>query len=121
MKRICFAVCGILAAVFAGCPNASREGLVFTRYGRGYMVTRFRSTETEVFIPPVHNRRPVTSIGEAAFAGSSSFDPGQLTSVIIPNSVTSIGDSAFAWNQLTSVTIGNSVTSIGNRAFLINN
>ncbi|MDY4854374.1 MAG: leucine-rich repeat domain-containing protein, partial [Prevotella sp.] len=41
-----------------------------------------------------------------------------LTSVTIPNSVTSIGGSAFAWcESLTSVTIPNSVTSIGNEAF----
>jgi hypothetical protein len=55
----------------------------------------------------------VTSIGEFAFADSTS-----LTSVTIPNRVTSIGDDAF-YNcaSLTSVTIPNSVTSIGNYAF----
>ena len=41
-----------------------------------------------------------------------------LTSVAIPNSVTSIGDGAFVrCTGLTSVTIGNSVTSIGTNAF----
>ena len=41
-----------------------------------------------------------------------------MTSVTIPNSVTSIGDSAFTGcSGLTSVTIGNSVTSIGDYAF----
>ena len=41
-----------------------------------------------------------------------------LTSVTIPNSVTSIGNYAFRdCSGLTSVTIGNSVTSIGNSAF----
>lgn len=41
-----------------------------------------------------------------------------LTSVTIPNTVTSIGDNAFAWcSGLTSVTIPNSVTSIGYHAF----
>ncbi len=48
-----------------------------------------------------------------AFSGCSG-----LTSVTIPNSVTSIGGWAFrGCSGLTSVTIPNSVTSIGNRAF----
>jgi len=55
----------------------------------------------------------VTSIGNYAFYYCSS-----LTSVVIGNSVTSIGDRAFfGCSSLTSIEIPNSVTSIGNCAF----
>ena len=54
----------------------------------------------------------VTSIGNYAFNGSG------LTSITIPDSVTSIGDYAFqTCKSLTSITIPDSVTSIGDGAF----
>ena len=56
---------------------------------------------------------PVSIIGSSAFSYCSG-----LTSVTIPNSVTSIGSEVFCWcSGLTSVTIPNSVTSIGDGAF----
>ncbi len=55
----------------------------------------------------------VTSIGNYAFYNCSSF-----TSVVIPNSVTSLGSYAFyGCSGLESVTIGNDVTSIGTSTF----
>ena len=55
----------------------------------------------------------ITTIGNYAFDGCSG-----LTSVTIPNSVTTIGNSAFyGCDGLTSVIIPNGVTSIGNYAF----
>jgi hypothetical protein len=54
----------------------------------------------------------VTQIGDYAFSGCSG-----LTTVVIGNSVTSIGWGAFSGSGLTSVTMGNSVTSIGASAF----
>ena len=54
----------------------------------------------------------VTSISDFAFQSCVN-----LTCVIIPDSVTTIGDDAFKKSGITSVTIGNSVTSIGDCAF----
>ena len=55
----------------------------------------------------------VIRIGNKAF-----YDCSGLSTVSIPNSVTSIGDYAFHFcNKLTSVSIPNSVTSIGDYAF----
>ena len=45
------------------------------------------------------------------------FENKGLTSIIIPNTITTIEESAFYNNQLTSVTIPDSVTTIGGSAF----
>ena len=53
----------------------------------------------------------VTTIGDRAFQSNN------LSSVVIPDSVTTIGISAFESNKLTSVVIPGSVTTIGISAF----
>ena len=59
--------------------------------GTEYMVSRIdRSSNGSINIPSEHNGLPVTSIGGYAFSGS-----GDITSVVIPQSVTHIGPGAF--------------------------
>ena len=94
-----------------------------------------KSAQGAITIPSQIDGKPVTSIGRYAFRycidltsitipnsvtsiGSSAFENCSLTSITIPDSVTSIGAAAFQYCvSLTSVTIGNGVTSIGDSAF----
>ena len=56
--------------------------------------------------------------GTRLIGGGAFFECSSLTSITIPNSVTSIGNDAFrGCSSLTSITIPNSVKSIGDRAF----
>lgn len=57
----------------------------------------------------------VKSIGLEAFYGCT------LTSVTLPEELQSIGKSAFAYNNLTSVTLPDGLINIGNSAFCYNN
>ena len=61
----------------------------------------------------LNNTTGLTNIGDSTFK-----DCSNLTSIVIPDDVTSIDNYAFSGcSSLTSVTIGNGVTSIGNSAF----
>ena len=58
----------------------------------------------------------VTSIGVSAFTSSSTL--WKITSITIPNSITSIGEKAFyKCTMLTNITIPNSVISMGHDVF----
>ena len=90
------------------------QRLTYTRVGDGYVVTKCANNlKTEIVIPSEYKGKPVIGISDDAFKKCVS-----LTSVTIPDSVTSIGNSSFyGCSSLTRVTIGNSVTSIGSNAF----
>ena len=94
-------------------PNASFEGnYVFSVIDGTNTLCLYLGDETELTLPENFK-------GENYVIGARAFsDYTSLTSVTIPNSVTSIGDYAFSGcSGLTSVAIPNSVTSIGNSAF----
>ena len=107
---------GSCGANLIWCYNSTTHILTIT--GSGAMNDYSSSTDIPWFsyrseVTSVSLPDGLTSIGDAAFPVCTN-----LTSITIPYSVTSIGDRAFInCTGLTSVTIGNSVTSIGYRAF----
>ena len=84
------------------------------RYGDEYItITGFYGIPTNLIIPETIEGLPVKYIYGGAFS-----DCIYLMSVVIPDSVTSIGDSAFSGcTALTNITIPDSVTEISHSAF----
>ena len=102
-------------AVEDAAKDAANEQLfdfAFTPDNTAVIVIRYEGTAADVTIPSRYKGKPVTMIEHAAFHNSA------VTSVTIPDSVTSIPDSAFGFcSQLTNISIPNSVTYIGFSAF----
>ena len=94
--------------------NAPLFDFEFTPDNTAVIVTNYKynGAAADVTIPSRYKGKPVTTIGHAAFFNSA------VTSVTIPDSVTSISDDAFVnCPQLTNISIPNSVTYIGFSAF----
>lgn len=92
--------------------NAQLFDFKFILNDTAVIVIRYKGTAADVTIPSRYKGKPVTMIDHAAFHDSA------VTSVTIPDSVTSIPDDAFAYcSNLTNISIPNSVTFIGFSAF----
>lgn len=85
-----------------------------------YAVTGYSAdvrNPVDIIIPSTYKGLPVTAIAEKAFCGAS-YSPYPMTSVTIPDSITTIGKEAFKYcRRLYSLTIPDSVVSIGDKAF----
>lgn len=102
-------------AVEDAAKDAANEQLFdfeFTPDNTAVIVKHYRGAAADVTIPSCYKGKPVTAINNAAFPNSA------VTSVTIPDSITSIPDAAFVnCSQLTNISIPNSVTYIGFSAF----
>lgn len=89
------------------------ETLTFALKNGTYEVTGLGAdASTDVIIPSTYNGKSVTRIAAYAFEGTD------ITSVIIPGSVTAIGDGAFQnCESLTRVTLSEGLKTIGAGAF----
>lgn len=102
-------------AVEDAAKDAANEQLFdfnFILNNTAVVVISYKGTAADVTIPSRYKGKPVTAINNAAFPNSA------VTSVTIPDSITSIPDAAFVnCSQLTNISIPNSVTYIGFSAF----
>ena len=96
----------------AGLKVETRDGITIT----GYNI----EGGTDVVIPSQIYGKIVATIGASAFRDSDTGLGLGITSVIIPNTITSIGVSAFKGNKLTNVEIPSSISRIGDYAFADN-
>ena len=88
------------------------DGLIIADNFSRVTVTGYNGSATDVIIPKSYKGKPV-EIGSSAFKNCTS-----LTSITIPDGVTSIGNYAFEYcTSLASITIGDGVKSIGGSAF----
>lgn len=99
------------------CGQPASEGLDMVLISEGeYTVSGIGTcTDTEILIPTTYNGLPVVSVEASAFLNNTA-----ITSVVLPDSITSIGEKAFnGCESLTSVLFGKNsqLSSIGPGAF----
>ena len=102
--------------------TASITGLTFTLSsgGNSYLVAGESNTSPsgEVVIPNMYNGKPVSGFVAGTSSSPTFKKNGNITSVILPNSITYISNYAFYYStKITNITIPESVTSIENYAF----
>ena len=88
--------------------NCNTNGFTFelSEDGKSYFITGYNGANTNLIIPVTYNGKPVTSIDKYAFYGYN--NDNIITSIVIPDSIASIGKGAFSWcTNLTSVYISN--------------
>jgi hypothetical protein len=117
MKRKVFLVVALFALMAVGvyAQTEADFGIEKSKDGKSVTITYYEGKATAVNIPAKIQNLPVTEIGSSAFNNKIGRN---ITSVTIPNGVTTIGNSTFAnCNLLTNVTIPSSVKTIGASAF----
>lgn len=117
MKKIYYLLLGLCCLLFmSACGELAKESPVEDfLYEMNYdevIITGYKGTDLEIYIPSKINDRPVTTIGEDAFRG---YD---MTHVTIPDSVIVIESSAFGSCEcLTSIYFSKSLEEVSESSF----
>jgi len=106
------------ASIINTSPNVPEDFDVVQNIN-GITITSYKGTRKRVIIPETLHGQKVTVIGDNAFEGKG------IVSVVIPNSIVTIGKDVFTKgfrsssieNEINEVIIPDSVTSIGSNAF----
>ena len=119
VKKLSLILALSFVAVMCLMLNAAAEDLVYGDYTYTVLeddtvkITDYNGSEKDIVLPSEIDGKAVTVIGELAFVENK-----EISSVVIPDSVTSVEKRAFAWcENLLEVTFGNSLTTIGHTAF----
>jgi len=110
MKRTAFLVVALFALMAVGvyAQTEADFGVNKSADGKSITIDEYKGSATTVNIPSKIQNLPVTKIGEQAFWVTS-----PITSVTIPNTVTSIERGAFTSASLTSVTFQGTIPASG--------
>ena len=110
----------LLCAVLLIIPALAQAQFTFTTNNGAITITGYTGSGGSTVIPRVINGYPVKNIGIFAFNPFPSpyVQQNQVTSLVIPDSVTNIGFSAFyGCSQLTNVVMSTNVTVLATEVF----
>ena len=101
--------------------SASDFTYELTADGSGIKINGYTGNGGKVVIPSTIENFPVTEIGAGAFIGQddySYFPANEISEIVIPNSVLTIGNAAFYWNDnLKAVTLPNGLKDLSPNIF----
>lgn len=99
--------------IFTRFANMPINTTTLTEGDDGYTITAMTDFPADLVIPRYVNGKPIVALSEKLFYQNTT-----ITSVSIPNTVTTLGAQAFReCSNLTTINIPKSVTSMGNSAF----
>jgi hypothetical protein len=112
MKKTSLFLVVALAAMVSLNAQTVPDGLLYANEGSGVKITGYTGTATTLVIPSSIGGRSVTIIGDRAFLSNVT-----VQNVTLPNTITTIEEAAFAGSVLRTINMPTALTTIGQSAF----